>query len=792
MEKLLQTNLWIILSLICFPLFIAAQNTELSQTIRGRVLDKDTRQPLIGATIRVLDLETIIASVTDLDGLFELTEVPVGRRRLECQYLGYGTYVSDNLIVNSAKELDLTIELLESSVKMDAVMVYGRQMGHEPLNELAMVSARSFSAEETQRYAASANDPSRMAVGFPGVRPARDNRSDIIVRGNANFGLLWRLEGVDILNPNHFARKGSSGGGITIFSVGMLNNSDFFTSAFPADYGNAFSGVFDMKFRNGNKQQKEHTFRAGMLGLDIATEGPIKKGKSSYLVNYRYSTLGILNAMDIRLVDERESNNFQDFSFKIHSRSDDNKHSFSFWGIGGLSDEEFSAVDGVENWQSYNDYYTRDFTTDMGAVGFNYTYLINDKAYLSSNLAVMGQKILFRNDTLTTEMRPTLINDEDYRRSRVTLNTFYSHKLSKKVSFRGGVVGTRIGYDLNRQYLIDNTYQTFLNEKGGTAQAQVYGTLRWKPDAHWTLNLGIHSLYFALNNTHSLEPRLGIRFQPKPATSISLAYGLHSRILPIGSYFTEINTGTGASTRPNEELDLLKTHHLVLAVEQKLGKQFRLLVETYYQSLYDVPVSADPNSTFSLINMIDGYARRPLVSEGTGRNIGVDVLLEKMFSNGSFFISSASFLKSTYVPLNGQRYSSNFDIGTSFNFMGGKEWEVGTGKTLQTSLRVLYSGGQRLTPILSAERDPYEPESPILDESKAFTEQVSDYFRPDIRVAYRRDKVKTAWTLALDVQNVIARKNIDGLTRDFDPDRGGWVYRSQSSLVPILSYQLDF
>ncbi|MBK8042069.1 MAG: carboxypeptidase-like regulatory domain-containing protein [Haliscomenobacter sp.] len=154
--------------------FIAmAQAQEPVQTIRGLVLDKDTRQPLIGATVQLMNVEQPVGAVTDADGRFELNAVPVGRHQLECQYLGYETYVSDNVILNSAKELDLTIELVETGVMVEEVVVRARKLGNEPLNELAIVSTRSFSAEETQRYAASANDPSRMAVGFPECsRPA--------------------------------------------------------------------------------------------------------------------------------------------------------------------------------------------------------------------------------------------------------------------------------------------------------------------------------------------------------------------------------------------------------------------------------------------------------------------------------------------------------------------------------------------------------------------------------------------------------------------------------------------
>ncbi|MCB9287068.1 MAG: TonB-dependent receptor [Lewinellaceae bacterium] len=777
----------VLLTTMAFPAF--AQNP--TQTIKGRILDKDTRQPLIGATVVVATADGRPGAVTDTDGKFELPGVPVGRHRIAFQYLGYEPYLVEDAILNSAKELFLEVELVEQAVLTEEVVITARAHGNEPLNELSMVSTRSFSVEETQRYAASANDPSRMAVGFPGVQANRDARSDIIIRGNSGIGLLWRLEGIDIPNPNHFARKGSSGGGITIFSVSMLSNSDFSTGAFPAEYGNAFSGVFDIKFRNGNMEKREYTFRAGMLGLDFSTEGPIKKGRSSYLANYRYSTLGILDAMDIRLVDERESNRFQDLSFKLQFNSENGRHITSVWGIGGLSDEFFEAVKGVENWETYTDYQTRDFDTDMGAVGVNHNYLIDDKSYLRTGLAVMGQKVLFRNDTLTTELQPTKVNDELYINNRLVLSSYYNRKLSSKAAFKGGFIASRLSYDLFFRYLLGEEYRTYLDEKGHTFLLQPYASLRLRPHVRWTINLGLHAMYFDLNGAASLEPRLGIRYQASEAASFSLAYGLHSRILPIGSYFTLVPNGAGGFRQPNMGLKLIRAHHFVLGYDQLLGKSQRLRLEAYYQRLFDVPVSIDPESTFSLLNQIEGYATRELASKGTGSNIGLDITYEQFFTNGTFFIAAASLFNSTYEPLNGQTYDTRYNSQVLGSFMGGKEWPAGEHAVLQTGLRILYSGGQRITPILSPVRDPFDPANPLLDESRPFSVQVGDYFRPDLRAAYRRDNQKNAWYIALDVQNFISRNNDDALDYNYDPDLEGWVFGFQSGIVPVLSFQID-
>ncbi len=789
----MKPNLYTLFSFLLLLFFSALTAQTPTQSIKGAVIDKDTRQPLIGATVVVASLENRPGTITDYDGNFELLNIPTGRHQLEFQYLGYETRLIDDAILNSAKELVLEVELVEQAVVTEEVVITARKHGNAPLNELAVVSTRSFSVEETQRYAASGNDPSRMALGFPGVQASRDARSDIIVRGNAGFGLLWRLEGIDIPNPNHFARKGSSGGGITIFSVSMLSNSDFSTGAFPAEYGNAFSGVFDIKFRNGNTEKREYTFRAGMLGLDFSTEGPIKKGQSSYLVNYRYSTLGILDAMDIRLVDERESNTFQDLSFKLNFNSENGKHITSVWGIGGLSAEFFEAVEGVENWRTYTDYQTRDFDTNMGAVGINHTYLIDDKSYLRTSMAVMGQKVLFRNDTLTRELVPTVVSDELYYDNRLVVASQYNRKFSAQASLKAGLTATGLGYDLFYRYLLESYYLTYIDEQGSTWMLQPFANLRLRPHPKWMVNLGVHGIYFGLNDTYNVEPRLGVRYQLSEAASLNLGYGLHSRILPIGSYFTLVPPGTEGAAQPNLALGLLKAHHIVLAYDQMVGKSKRLRVEAYYQHLFDVPVSSNTNSTYSMLNQFEGFATRELVSKGTGANLGLDLTFEQFFSSGTFYIAAASLFNSTYEALDGKTYDTRYNSGLAASFMGGKEWPVGQqGGTFQTGLRLLYTGGQRLTPILSPLRDPFDPSSPVLDDRQAFSRQVRAYFRPDLRVAFRKDNPNNAWYIALDVQNFIARENEDALDYNFDPDLKDWVFGFQSSIVPVLSFQIDF
>jgi len=775
--------------ILFFSLFANCFAQKATQNIRGVIYDKDSKQTLIGATVMVLGLDETKGTITDFDGSFLIEDVPVGRRQIECSYVGYSSYQSDFFILNSAKEYVIDVELIETGITTEEVVVKAYKNGNEATNELAVLSSRSFSVEETQRYAASANDPGRMAQAFPGVQPARDTRSDIIIRGNSSVGLLWRLEGVDIPNPNHFARRGSSGGGITIFSTSMLGKSDFFTGAFPAEYGNAFSGVFDVKFRKGNRENREYTFKAGILGLDFSTEGPIKKGRSSYLVNYRYSTLGILNSMGIHLVSERVDNTFQDLSFNLNFPSANNKSIFGIWGIGGLSSEMQSVVEDPEDWKTISDRATYDFTTNMGAMGVNHTYLIDDKSYVKTTLAGMAQQVVYSDDILNDREAAININTEDYTNSRLSLSTFYNRKINPYLGFKTGVYLSDLIYNLQQDSLNINTtsYQSIINTKGNTFLIQPFAQFKYRPTPKLSVNFGVHAMFLTLNNTSSIEPRLGLQYQLSEKQSISAAYGLHGRILPLGSYFTEVGEET-----PNMDLEMIKSHHVVLAYKVGLTPNINLQVEAYFQSLFDVPVVNDLERNYWLLNDVQGYATEALVSEGTGTNVGLDVSLEKYFSNNTYFILNGSIYDSKYSALDKNKtFNTQYNSNYSASLMAGKEWNVGKSAILQTGLKLIYNGGLRITPLLenASSIDGFQaPE----DESRSFSEQIPNYFRPDMRIAYRKDKQKYAWSLALDVQNFIGRRNIDGLNRTYDSDLSQWVYREQSSLVPVISYQIDF
>ncbi len=771
--------------------FLAAQNALPTQTIKGTVIDRDSRQPIELASVQILTTEPMLGVLTDENGSFRIENVPTGRHSIQVQYLGYEPYMSENVIVNSAKELVLTIQLAESAFDTrEVVVIDSTRKQHRTLNDMTVVSGRSFTAEETQRYPASINDPSRMAMGFAGVQANRDNNSDIVVRGNSPIGVLWRLEGIDIPNPNHFARRGSSGGGITIFSASLLDNSDFSTGAFAPEYGNAFSSVFDMRFRKGNNEKREYTIRVGLIGLDAATEGYFKRGEGSYLVNYRYSTLGILNKLGIRLVGERIDNNFQDLSFNLHFPTKGRKHSFSVFGIGGLSSEQGEAQPDTSLWRVYNDRYAYYFSTNMFASGLTHTVSL-PKGYVRTTLAVMGNNLVYDEDTVSTSLAPTPISTELHKESRITLASTHNHKFSPRLTLKSGIFLSQLFFEFQRseRNYAGDTMEQVISGKGNTQLIQLYTQAKYKLTPRLSTVFGVHGLLFALNGSYSIEPRAALQYSAGKGHSLSLGYGLHGRIQPLGTYFTQLYDSASQSMQyVNRDLPVLKAHHLVLGYDWYGEKGWHIRAEVYAQRLYNVPVGVSQDSTFWILNARDGFAQERLWAEGKGENYGLDLTVEKFFAKQFFILVSGAYYRSFATALNGRRYSSRFDGIFNSSAMAGKEFTFKKGGTLQLGLRVVASGGFKYTPADVAASQ--SANALVIDTERINAAQIPAYFRVDGRVAYRKNLPKVAYTVALDVQNASARRNV----RDqiYDPTTQNIGFSYQSGLVPVISFQLDF
>lgn len=764
-----------------------------TQTIRGFVRDKETGQFLAGAGIRIEALQR--SAVSDENGAFILERVPVGRVHLRVERTGYQPYTPEDLLLLSAKVLFLEIELIPDARTLKTTEIRAAGNAFEPLNALSVVSTRSFTVDETERVAAAIADPGRVALSYPGVQKGEDDtENQIVVRGNAPIGILWRLEGIDIPNPNHFALIGASGGGLTVFSGQLLARSDFSTGGMPAEYGNALSGAFDMHFRKGNDEHREYRAKISLIGLDFATEGPIRKGQSSYLINYRYSTLGLLNQLGFNLVGERVSNAFQDLSFNLAFKNKDNRRIFTLFGIGGLSEEHYYPVEAPAERDPaiQNHWEDRVKPANMGAVGATWTFLPDPKSAFKAVAALIGSDIRRMSDTLDLSDGRFRYETQRYTDRRMALSATYRRQLSPRLSLKTGLIFQQVLFDFFKQTTPrsiepgSSTAQalTTTRGEGNTQQAQQYAQLQWRLAERWTLLSGYHLLHLFANNSTAFDPRLSVQYQLSANQRLSAAVGSYSRTLPLMTYYTTDTLGQYV----NKPLKLLQSRHYILAWHLYARNRLRLSAEAYWQQTRRVPVLSDPASTYWMLNFSDGFPDFPVESKGKGQNYGLDVAVEQRFTKGWFFMLNGSTFRSRFELPTGAVYSSRFDSRFSTSATTGKEFTLRKGRILQLGGRYLYSGGFRYTPydpVRSAAAGRYIPL-----ESEAYRGQMPAYRRLDLRFAWRFNRPHYSGLLSLDIQNALNQTNPRSIA--YDPVNRSTYIVYGGELVPVLGFQVDF
>jgi len=674
MKRIMSFRLITTLLIIGVGLSTSASELVYTQNIRGTIYDGDSRMTLVGVNVIILNSNPLTGTTSDLDGKFLLKGLPVGRYDLQFTYLGYEEKVIPNILLGSGKEVVLEVNLEESTEKLEEISVSATKNKAEALNHMATVSARSFTVDETKRYAGSFNDPARMASAYAGVSADPNGNNEITIRGNSPMGLLWRLEGIEIPNPNHFAEEGATGGPISILNGNMLDNSDFYTGAFPAEFGNAYSGVFDLRMRKGNNQKREYSVMAGVLGVDFSAEGPFAKGKgASYLVNYRYSSLALLNNIGFKVVGDAVPK-YQDASFKLHFPNTF-AGEFSFWGIGGISNIDESDTT-----------YRNDFGTDMGAVGVTNRIRLGNKTYINTTAATTLSRNIWEYQEPNNNGDFWKLASEDFVYTTGKVNVTLQSKISARLTNRSGINYSRLNFDLHSDWRDTADHiRTDVDKIGGANYYQIFTNWKMKLSKELTANAGLHATYLQLNNDYSIEPRLGLRWNVASKHTINAGAGVHSKVLPITNYFAQ-REENGTTIQPNKNLAFPKALHLVAGYETMLAPNFMAKIETYYQYLFDVAVSADSTDVFSALNYASGYTDMKLINEGTGTNYGIDLTLEKFFSNNYFFTVTGSLYESKYEAYNGKTYNTTFNGNFVLNALGGKEFKLSSKEDILTKL----------------------------------------------------------------------------------------------------------
>ena len=772
-----------------FSFVVMAQNNE--QNIRGTVTDKLSKSPLVGVKVEISSLQK--ATITDSLGNYTLTGILPDRYDISVSFIEYKDILIPNVVVTTGKEVIVDIEMEELiNNNLEEVVVKANDKSGS-INKLATVSARTFSMEEVNRYAGGRSDPARLAANFAGVSAPDDSRNDIVIRGNSPVGVLWRIDGMNVTNPNHFASVGTTGGAVSALNTNLLKNSDFFTSAFPAEYGNANSGVFDLGLRNGNNKKRETTIQAGVItGAEATTEGPINRAKgSSYLIGYRRALASVAQAAGID-IGTTATPSYQDLSYKLNGGTT-KFGKFSTFGI--LANSTINIGGGSGN-TLYGDGNKVDFTSKIGIMGLNHFKQVNKRSYFTSSVGVnysYTKQVSYRTDNLTST---SFTKEENtVEKTSYNLSTSYNTKLSSKMFLKIGLQDEVIGLYLNYKTKenLNDSYKQIWDYNNSTNLAQAYVHLKYSISTRLKMNVGVHSQYFTLNNSKSVEPRLGLTYITGEKSNITFGYGLHSQTQPINVYFLQSQDPNGNTVYNNKNLDFTKSHHFVLGYSIQPNKDWRIKTETYYQSLYDVPVTSFSGS-YSMLNTGSTFKtdlQDSLVNGGTGTNYGVELTVEKFFSKGYYGLFTTSVYDSKYKGSDGIERNTAFNGRYVFNFLAGKEWKVGAKKINKFSVDVKYTnaGGRAYTAIDVEASNLAGHEQRSTD---IYGSYYANYYRLDVKIGFvlNSDKRKIAQTFSLDIQNVTNHKNI--FSSSYDDKLKDIRYTYQLGFFPNFIYKLQF
>ena len=766
-----------------------------TQVIHGTVIDKQSQITLPGANVVILNSNPPKGASTGVDGTFKIIGVNPGRYDLQATFLGYKAVVISNVVVTVGKEVVLEIGLEENVNALKEVVVSGVKK-NEPINQMAPVSARSFSMEEVNRYAGGRYDPSRLVSNFAGVSTPNDARNDIVIRGNSPTGVLWQIEGLTVPNPNHFATIGTTGGPVSALNPNALSNSDFFTSAFPADYGNANAGVFDIHLRTGNTDRHEEMVQFGALtGLEAMAEGPFKKdGKASYLVAYRYSFTGLAQNLGIS-IGTAATPYYQDLTFKINS-GETSLGRFTFFGIGGTSRIDFlhNQIDSTDIYSvPGQDAYSR---SKIGILGVKHFIRLSNKIYLNTVAGITYSENGYSLDTIAGSESPVRVRDSKDVEIRYEVNSFMDYKVNSHLMIKAGVQLEFLSLNLALQ---DRQYsKEWINKwdfRGNTSLPAVYVETKYRISEKFTLDAGLRSQLLTLNNSVSFEPRIGFKYHVNSRNTLAVGFGHHSQIQPLSVYYYRYLQPDNTYNESNRDLGFTNSLHFVASYEVLPFKDWRLKTEVYYQHLYNVPVSQVPNS-FSMLNEGSSYAPTEegnLANKGTGTNYGLELTIEKFFSHGYYALLTGSVYEAKYKPSDGIERNTAFNGRFVYNILAGKEFKVGKAKrnAFSIDLKFSHAGGRYYTPV-DLEASKAAGQEVLMGDAYAFSERFPSFYRLDVKAGFTLNSKK--WRLSqsiyVDIQNVTGHKNIFAMQYNPYTHQVNTLY--QIGFYPNFVYKIQF
>ena len=764
----------------------------LSQTLRGMVTDSESRQPLPGVNVICRSCNPPSGGATDSSGIFNLS-LPSGRHTIDLSCVGYASKQLTNIYVVASKEQFLIIDLEEQVFETTEIAVRGN--ANRWINSMATVSVRSLRSQDAVRYAGGYFDVSRMVANFAGVATGtNDENNEIVIRGNSPRGLLWRLEGVEIPNPNHFANgQGATGGGFSSITTNVLSSFDFFTGSFPSEFGNALSGVMDLSLRQGNTERCENGLMLSVLGVEASTEGPIIKGKNhSFVANFRSANFRYL--VDLGIMDSEEFGvvpKTHDWASKVSLKTT-HAGSFDLFTVGGSSTSgDVASAPSGDGFSDSDEYLNKQ---SIAIAGIKHALALpNLKTYVRTTIAFTQQKSTDQSGRIDQNNNSMVTYYDRFEYPAFRLSSMLNHKFNARHSLRIGTNLNFLSADMYAHRLNNQSKNdTLVDQKANGYYGSYYLQWKHKPNDAIETNTGLHVFHQTISDEWLFEPRWGAVLKLADQQSLRIGTGVHSRLEPLAIYYYR-NRISGSIREPrNSELKTTKAFHVTLGYQKNLNQFLQFWIEAYLQNLWDVPVSKTRKGQYSILNSSAGLPDVLLANYGKAKNKGIEATIEGLFPKSSFALFTFSLFDSKYQAPNTVWYNTYYNTNYVCNLVGGKEYHFGSAvqQTLGFKLRGMTRGGFRYTPV--NDRASHSAKRLVYNNAETYGERLPPYLRFDVGMSYRIGKHRKALVAMIDIQNILNRRNVLRRRFQYRNDELSFTDSKSIGLIPIFSIKAEF
>ncbi|OGV24404.1 MAG: hypothetical protein A3J84_07100 [Ignavibacteria bacterium RIFOXYA2_FULL_37_17] len=747
---------------------IPAQENELHGSIKGKVIDGDTKQPLIGVNVFIPDLK--IGATTDLDGTFSLPKVKVGSYTIAFSCIGYEKVLTADVIVRSERITFANAEMKPSTIDMNAIEVTA---GYFNQVELQPISATSFSFEEIRRSPGAGGDVSRIIFGLPSLAKVNDTKNSLIVRGGSPVENGFFVDNIEIPNINHFPVQGSSEGPIGILNVDLIENVNFYSGGFSSIYGDRLSSIMELKFREGNRSAHDVQLDMSLQGFGGVVEGPIGNGSGSFVLSARRSYLDLI----LDLMNEKVGLPvYSDIQGKVVYDLSEN-HKVSVIDIFSYDSQKMNREDAKEN--KNNVFIDYKYYTNTG--GINWQYLWGKSGYSNTSFShtysktdglfyqTRDGKLLLNNNSLEQEFK--FRNSNNWIVDR-------AFKIEFGVDAKGVSIDFKQFYNEYQDLLGQKTDALLLNKKINTFRVGAFTSIIWEPATKLSLISGVRLDYYDYNSTTNVSPRISLSYSIDDATSLTGTFGI---------FYQNIPWVIAAQKDEFKNLKNPKAQHYILGLTHLLTESTKLTVEIYNKDYFDFPMDPSQPNLFLFDQAVMEnlfLTHQSLVSMGEANSRGIEITIQKKLAKDFYGLIAGSYSKAAYKGLDDKWYERIYNNRFNFAIEGGykpnEKWEF--------SLRWLYAGGAPYTPFdENASRLNYKG---VLDKTKVNGSRLPDFHSLNIRADRRFHFERSTLIVYLSIWNAYARNNIAAYTwNEVDNKIDG---EKMWGILPVFGIEFEF